>query len=290
MFLLTITFTATAENFHIVTEGDTPWDIAYNYTGDGTKWTEIIGLRTSEKRGNITFVKLIPKEIYFLPGEWFLNTNPGRKTALQLLKKSPTAKILLPFLLCLLAFILYILYRTRQALTGFCQKLIQLWKSSKRDSDHNEHPKEKDVKEKTVNLAKVSPVFPGEIPLEGPAWENSEFNPTNFPSVIVGGLDENPARAASQLYACYPKRTIKQVEKGTLKRTGKNALEYIPVPSMAFGDDVNRPSALKEGTIIYRTTLEDDNLEYYLQHCGNLCLEEKGGKFELPEGWIFIPI
>lgn len=103
--------------------------------------------------------------------------------------------------------------------------------------------------------------------------------------VIRGGLSNDPALAARQITAAYPRQSpAVTVTRGTLI-----SADGRPARVMTQFSNGARNATLQSGESAYQVVRQNGNTDYYRQHCGNLVGEVSDGRFQLPEGWSFVP-
>lgn len=122
----------------------------------------------------------------------------------------------------------------------------------------------------------------------------------NDPPVVAGGLSEDPAQALSQIRAAdalyhrdEPGRQVSSARHGTLRsmddrervalrveHTGSNGLETAD-RWVNNGDRCTEVWVSVNGGQPF--------IEYWLRHCGNRFGEIRDGRFQMPDGWEFVP-
>lgn len=126
------------------------------------------------------------------------------------------------------------------------------------------------------------------------AEEERQLNPDIHPPVIPGGISENSEVALRQIQA------VTQVRHGSNRQvTGHvrgivrsiNGQEAF-LTMMDFADGPRR-SRMRNGEEVSRIEVlenEETHVEFWRRHCGNRFAEIGSGRFELPEGWEFVPL
>lgn len=113
-------------------------------------------------------------------------------------------------------------------------------------------------------------------------WWLIRRNPARYPSMIPGGLSNDPEMAVRQVETAYPGRIgqTARVERGHFVRdSGPKQV----LAGMTFRDGFNREVYIRPGDAMYRFTFVNGKAEYYRQACGNL-----SARFNPPTGWRFV--
>ncbi len=113
-----------------------------------------------------------------------------------------------------------------------------------------------------------------------------EEDPANYAAVMPAPMSNDPTAAAGQVEHFYGQRPT-HMDRGFFNGAA-NSPEYA-LHSMAFGDGMNRPGRIyaergeRRGTRLYRGTMPDGEIRYFVMSCGNMGTEV----LNVPQGWTW---
>lgn len=131
--------------------------------------------------------------------------------------------------------------------------------------------------------------------------EERQMDYRNDPPVVAGGLSEDPNEALRQIqaadalyHASEPGRQVVSATHGEMR--SHNGRERVALRVEHTGPNglqtadrwVNSGDRCTEVTVMLAGS-EQPVVEYWLRHCGNRFGEIRDGRFQMPEGWEFVP-
>jgi len=118
-------------------------------------------------------------------------------------------------------------------------------------------------------------------------------HPDRLPPQLGNMEFSRPEDISQRIKAIDPKKYEGCSLKVTRGKVIRNFGPWRILVKMGFGDGSFRPTYIKPGETVVKVVVskpgQEDRIEYWRAHCGNSMNAITKDRFELPEGWHFIP-